>query len=993
MTYSNGASANHFECHFLAVFESIAEEASERKIEVTDELFVGIMDFSEAERSGFIKAFVTFWELRGDSRNGAELRVSAEKLLKGCLEHFRAAVTRVGRIHSVIPPEHGDEFKLRALKLPKVQNSAEFRSHAALLVRDFPKLASWMEWWTRPSHATMLFESERAMDIDIWESMPSTTNAEESLHWKLYSACGRDHEFLEGMYALQGVTAYYERIYEAEQTGTPIRYGESEPWKKTAAKIGRTKPSRAPDIAETKRKSKSDGRPPDTVKELVITPAKKKKKNTDPLFDNPSYPWNLNSCWLDTSLQILFIALKRSPDEYYALQEMYNKPGSERSLLATIFDKLLERYEAEGSTTPLTTPKLRLHRDLIRQSLKSEKIIKTISAFQSLFVWFTELTRTEEVGGVFRFAMAFTKHSVEIHECTGCKDTGGRHIQLTQAPISRRILQAGEADHTACNGSLDRYIENLFSIDQPSINVSSCWRNKDGVALCSGQRTDHRNLVISAPLLLTIELANERTSSQDESIPLLTWDIPSVLTPSGLMYDVIALALINSAGSHFIARYSSSDGIKVYTYDGMENKGIPRQEQFAFPQTSLYGHDIDLPKDYHVYQVFYTLRDGLSMQEKFFAERTQALAAKFNLHFSSSTLDTPTVLSFANKSYARMKSEDRYWVSNSERLRGTHAEYILKVSRELQDLPPQQRPVSPESEEETVRHRAHYISNSRAGRGALARLGEFWYPVRLIKQEGSAWRVQYWRENHYKDWRLLASTPRRICLVDIEDLVDSLWNDRAGRRKIRLGKWVHAHSLPSNEELLSDPSLTTYREQVDELLTPFIEDLRSLYNHQLDRFPDDRFIPALKWLRSTDKPLWTTPIPAGSIPVTEQAQVMSWFESRISKNPDHRSQWIGKLPLGHAFTLYTNETIAIPERMSDIEKECIQRLEEEMFEISTDAGIASHYQWGLDVGHHQGNWNPYSGLPDEWNHQDYGSIKDDVLRVSLSHYPRLHLPS
>ncbi|KAF9539193.1 hypothetical protein CPC08DRAFT_731147 [Agrocybe pediades] len=400
-------------------------------------------------------------------------------------------------------------------------------------------------WWKQRSiraKASMLFESERAMDITIWESMPSTTNAEESLHWKLYSACGRDHEFLEGMYTLQGVTAYYERIYEAEQR-TPIRYGESEPWKKTAAKIGRTKPSRAPDIAETKRKSKSDGPPPDT--------------------------------------------------------EMYSK-GSERSLLATILDKLLERYEAESSTTPLTMPQLRLHRDLIRQSLKSQKIIKTISVFQSLFVWFTELTRVEESSGVFRFAMAFTKHSVEIHECTGCRDTGGRHIQLTQAPMSRRILQASKDDHTACNGSLDRYIENLFSIDQPSINVSSCWKTKDGVALCSGQRTDHRNLVISAPLLLTIELANERTSSQDESIPLLTWDIPSVPTPSGLMYDIIALALINSAGSHFIAHYSSSDGIKVYTYDGMENKGIPRQEKFAFPQTSLYGHDIELPKDYHV---------------------------------------------------------------------------------------------------------------------------------------------------------------------------------------------------------------------------------------------------------------------------------------------------------------------------------------------------------------------------------------------------------
>ena len=38
-----------------------------------------------------------------------------------------------------------------------------------------------------PAHASMLFESEREMDVEIWESIPKTTNAEEVMHWKLYS--------------------------------------------------------------------------------------------------------------------------------------------------------------------------------------------------------------------------------------------------------------------------------------------------------------------------------------------------------------------------------------------------------------------------------------------------------------------------------------------------------------------------------------------------------------------------------------------------------------------------------------------------------------------------------------------------------------------------------------------------------------------------------------------------------------------------------------
>jgi hypothetical protein len=173
------------------------------------------MDFSEAERSGFTRGFIIFWMARPDNtRNRQELQVAAEHLLKGCREHYRAGVTRVSRISGVISPAMVDAFTKRALGLLMLPTSAEFTSQASLLVRDFPKLASWMEWWTRPAHASMLFESERKMDIDLWDSLPPDNNPEEAMHWKLYSACGRDHEFLEGMYSLHAVAIYYERLHD-----------------------------------------------------------------------------------------------------------------------------------------------------------------------------------------------------------------------------------------------------------------------------------------------------------------------------------------------------------------------------------------------------------------------------------------------------------------------------------------------------------------------------------------------------------------------------------------------------------------------------------------------------------------------------------------------------------------------------------------------------------------------------------------------------------
>lgn len=61
----------------------------------------------------------------------------------------------------------------------------------------------------------------------------------------------------------------------------------------------------------------------------------------------------------------------------------------------------------------------------------------------------------------------------------------------------------------------------------------------------------------------------------------------------------------------------------------------------------------------------------------------------------------------------------------------------------------------------------------------------------------------------------------------------------------------------------------------------------------------------------------------------------------------------------------------------DVEKECLERLEEDMFEVSFRAGIAGYYQWGLDSGHHD-NWDPYYYLPADWNVGDYLGDEGDL---------------
>jgi hypothetical protein len=81
----------------------------------------------------------------------------------------------------------------------------------------------------------------------------------------------------------------------------------------------------APGASEKKR-VKNDGRPPDTIKDLVLAaPTKKQKKEVSDLKQKrkvpsipriPSYPWQKNSCWLDTSLELLHATVSYNFGEF-----------------------------------------------------------------------------------------------------------------------------------------------------------------------------------------------------------------------------------------------------------------------------------------------------------------------------------------------------------------------------------------------------------------------------------------------------------------------------------------------------------------------------------------------------------------------------------------------------------------------------------------------------------------------------------------------------
>jgi len=290
----------------------------------------------------------------------------------------------------------------------------------------------------------------------------------------------------------------------------------------------------------------------------------------------------------------------------------------------------------------------------------------------------------EDISKSYRSISAFEVVFVEIHYCTGSSKIGGSHINISHIPFRRRIHQLGKGDYQNFQGDFSLYFANFISLNKVPSPGSNCWRQKDGIPLCPGERTDIRYLVASLPFLLTFEVGDESVALQNHDEEPHKWDFPPTLLPStealadahGLIYDLIGLALINRAGNHFIARYASDDKSVIYTYDGISNNGVPIQENSASLNTHIFGKDISLPRGFLVYQVFYLLRGGAVAQDQFFELQTAELSRKFGFQFSTDTLDTLFSMTFQDDEYELLDNKKRTWMINP--WKGKTLEYVSR---------------------------------------------------------------------------------------------------------------------------------------------------------------------------------------------------------------------------------------------------------------------------------------------------------------------------
>ena len=150
-------------------------------------LFRSIMDFSQAQRAAHAEEYarsmislVAGWDMLSSTAQEAEREarlLEASDFQQGCRTHFQRSIMRVKKDKTVVPPHLLDTFEtgMHTLLSPDTSRD-EYESTIERLRATFPPLfVGWIDWWTRPSMAAMIFPAFSNIEDDFRQhEIPNT---------------------------------------------------------------------------------------------------------------------------------------------------------------------------------------------------------------------------------------------------------------------------------------------------------------------------------------------------------------------------------------------------------------------------------------------------------------------------------------------------------------------------------------------------------------------------------------------------------------------------------------------------------------------------------------------------------------------------------------------------------------------------------------------------------------------------------------------------
>jgi hypothetical protein len=198
----------HYKEHFKFLFSWI----DNIKKSPNNNLYAQVVDFSIAERNGFVEAYIEHGIQKIHDKNlpidiidshKTMLEKDAKSLLKGCQEHFRQSVTRIARNHAIINHDYSADFTSTAMKLLKVNEKEGFDSIVKSIQQNWPNANTWLEWWIYTDAGKILFPTLSSMNPDLANSLPNSTNAQESMHRRYYMCGATQQSIITGIFSFK----------------------------------------------------------------------------------------------------------------------------------------------------------------------------------------------------------------------------------------------------------------------------------------------------------------------------------------------------------------------------------------------------------------------------------------------------------------------------------------------------------------------------------------------------------------------------------------------------------------------------------------------------------------------------------------------------------------------------------------------------------------------------------------------------------------------
>ncbi|KAI7966195.1 hypothetical protein MJO29_001943 [Puccinia striiformis f. sp. tritici] len=272
-----------------------------------------VVDFSLTQVEGFKDALREVFDIHDP--------IKLDSMVKGCHQHFRAQVGKIGRQCLIIPPnqEKSFEFKCMSLLDLAVEGGLDHEGKLDELHRLFPRAKRWLDWWTMSGIQSMLFPSRHPMlddSPDGIDGLPNTTIAIKSMHRVYYMISSGNKCLMVGMVELYSYVNVLEEEFNTVMCGVSVEYGSQTKMQVNVSQsIGWTKP--------TKRKYVNDGRPPNTTVGLLEGPdpvGRKKNlgrpKHSQNVDRNPYSTYQsycrseeehlTNQCWMSAAMKSLF---------------------------------------------------------------------------------------------------------------------------------------------------------------------------------------------------------------------------------------------------------------------------------------------------------------------------------------------------------------------------------------------------------------------------------------------------------------------------------------------------------------------------------------------------------------------------------------------------------------------------------------------------------------------------------------------------------------